>query len=105
MTSNDVEGLLRFAIYSAAIKLQVPNTEWNDPQLLLQGIEARSPEMANAFRSFRDAYSRWFQFWSDREFSGDLAPVSQAEHEDLAERIRARDKTRSDFIRALQSLP
>jgi hypothetical protein len=105
MTSTDVEGLLRFAIYSAAFKLHVANAEWDDPELLLQGVQARSPETANAFRSFRDAYYKWFQFWSERESNRNLSLASQAEYADLAERIRARDKTRLDFVRALQSLP
>ena len=104
MTADDVTNLLRFATYSAASKLNVPNASWEDTTQLEREIDQRNSTVGQLLRTFKDAYLHWFRFWADRDARGVTSGVVGTELADLNTRVANRDATRDALIATLKSL-
>lgn len=104
MTAQDVTNLLRFATYSAASKLGVPNAEWEESDHLEQAITLRNVTVGKALHSFKEAYIDWFHFWEEQDAEGATSNIRESDLSKLSALIMRRDSTRTDLISLLRSL-
>jgi hypothetical protein len=102
MAREDVDMVLNFAAFSAALKAGVPGAEWDPRDELREKIAARDDVLAETLTSFIDAYEEWFKFNDDVIENGSAGNLTSEQTSDHVKLVGAVASTRAALLAAIR---
>ena len=102
ITEQDVKELENFASLTAAIKLNIADSEFMSIDDRIKLIELRNQELFVSLNSFIKAYRDWYIFHKTIDLQNKQGALNAEEAKELSKLIDEKEKTRIAFLKNWQ---